>query len=275
MPDQQGSHYQEANPQITVETFHNPDVIEQRFYEVFPKDKLGLAMGILSRFKPESSLIFCNTKDACRRVGTQLNDFGFHALTLHGDLEQKERTEILIRFTNGSSRILVATDVAARGLDIDSLGAVINFDLPFETETYVHRIGRTGRAGKEGLAFSLVHPKEKFRLDFINDHLESDYSVEASEPELIRSDFDMGSEMQPEMVTLSVNGGRKNKISAGDLLGALTSKGGIDSGDVGRIDRLDAVTFVAVKRSSQYPAVRVLENGLIKGRRFKVMIRDA
>ena len=260
------------NPvEITVEAFHNPDVIEQRFYEVLPKDKLGFVMGILSRFKPESLLIFCNTKDSCRRVGVQLNDFGLHALTLHGDLEQKERTEVLIRFANGSSRILVATDVAARGLDIDSLGAVINFDLPFETETYVHRIGRTGRAGKEGLAFSLVHPKEKFRLDFINDYLESDLSVEAPEPEFIRSDF----EMQPEMVTLSVNGGRKNKISAGDLLGALTSKDGINGSDVGRIDRLDTVTFVAVKRSSQYLAVKVLENGLIKGRRFKVMICDS
>lgn len=259
------------NPiEITVEAFHNPDVIEQRFYEVLPKDKLGLVMGILSRFKPESLLIFCNTKDSCRRVGGQLNDFGLHALTLHGDLEQKERTEVLIRFANGSSRILVATDVAARGLDIDSLGAVINFDLPFETETYVHRIGRTGRAGKEGQAFSLMRLKEKFRLDSINEHLNSDYSAEVPEPELIRSDI----EMQPEMVTLSVNGGRKNKISAGDLLGALTSKGGIDGGDVGRIDRLDTVTFVAVKRNSQYPAVRVLENGLIKGRRFKVMIRD-
>lgn len=259
------------NPiEITVEAFHNPDVIEQRFYEVLPKDKLGLVMGILSRFKPESLLIFCNTKDSCRRVGGQLNDFGLHALTLHGNLEQKERTEVLIRFANGSSRILVATDVAARGLDIDSLGAVINFDLPFETETYVHRIGRTGRAGKEGQAFSLMRLKEKFRLDSINEHLNSDYSAEVPEPELIRSDI----EMQPEMVTLSVNGGRKNKISAGDLLGALTSKGGIDGGDVGRIDRLDTVTFVAVKRNSQYPAVRVLENGLIKGRRFKVMIRD-
>ncbi|MCK5250884.1 MAG: DbpA RNA binding domain-containing protein, partial [Spirochaetaceae bacterium] len=186
---------------------------------------------------------------------------------------------VLIRFANGSSGILVATDVAARGLDIDSLGAVINFDLPFETETYVHRIGRTGRAGKEGLAFSLIRPKEKFRLELINDHLKSDYIAVVPGPEFIRSDINKGSELQsemrPEMITLSINGGRKNKISAGDLLGALTVKDGIDGEDVGRIDRLDTVTFVAVKRSSKNRAVKVLENGTIKGRRFKVMIRDS
>lgn len=268
------------NPmEITLEAFHNPDVIEQRFYEVSSGDKIAAVLGIMKGFKPESSLIFCNTKDSCRQVGSRLNGFGLHALTLHGDLEQKERTEVLIRFANGSSGILVATDVAARGLDIDSLGAVINFDLPFETETYVHRIGRTGRAGKEGLAFSLIRPKEKFRLELINDHLKSDYIAVVPGPEFIRSDINKGSELQsemrPEMITLSINGGRKNKISAGDLLGALTVKDGIDGEDVGRIDRLDTVTFVAVKRSSKNRAVKVLENGTIKGRRFKVMIRDS
>ncbi len=268
------------NPmEITLEAFHNPDVIEQRFYEVSSGDKIAAVLGIMKGFKPESSLIFCNTKDSCRQVGSRLNGFGLHALTLHGDLEQNERTEVLIRFANGSSGILVATDVAARGLDIDSLGAVINFDLPFETETYVHRIGRTGRAGKEGLAFSLIRPKEKFRLELINDHLKSDYIAVVPGPEFIRSDINKGSELQsemrPEMITLSINGGRKNKISAGDLLGALTVKDGIDGEDVGRIDRLDTVTFVAVKRSSKNRAVKVLENGTIKGRRFKVMIRDS
>jgi ATP-independent RNA helicase DbpA len=189
---------------------------------------------------------------------------------LHGDLDQGERTKVLIRFANRSSRVLVATDVASRGLDIDSLGAVINYDLPFETETYVHRIGRTGRAGREGQAFSLVLPKESFRLDAINEHLSSSYAGEIPDPELSLADF----EMDPEMITLSINGGRKNKISAGDLLGALTSEGGIDGTDVGKIDRLDTITFVAVKRSSKNRAIKVLEGGSIKGRRFKVSVHD-
>jgi ATP-independent RNA helicase DbpA len=256
--------------EITVESFHNPDVIEQHFIEVSSRDKIGITIGILGRYNPESTVIFCNTKDVCRQVGEQLKNAGTHSLALHGDLDQGERTKVLIRFANRSSRVLVATDVASRGLDIDSLGAVINYDLPFETETYVHRIGRTGRAGREGQAFSLVLPKESFRLDAINEHLSSSYAGEIPDPELSLADF----EMDPEMITLSINGGRKNKISAGDLLGALTSEGGIDGTDVGKIDRLDTITFVAVKRSSKNRAIKVLEGGSIKGRRFKVSVHD-
>jgi len=262
------------NPrEVTVEVLHHPEVIEQRFIEVLPDEKIHAVSGILGNLKPDSVLIFCNTKDSCQKTEEQLNKLGYHCLALHGDLDQSERTEVLIRFSNGSSRILVATDVAARGLDIDSIGVVINFDMPFESEIYVHRIGRTGRAGKEGSAFSLIRPREMFRLDSINEFLESDYSAE--KPEFSSDSVDTtAAGMQPEMVTLSINGGRKNKISAGDLLGALTSSGGIDGKDVGKIDRLDTVTFAAVKRSVKVRAVRVLENGKIKGRGYKVMIRD-
>ncbi len=256
--------------EITVESLHHPEVIIQRFYEVLPGEKTGAVTGIMNSLKPESVLIFCNTKESCRKTGIELNRLGYHCLTLHGDLEQGERTEVLVRFSNGSSRILVATDVAARGLDIDSIGMVINFDMPFESETYVHRIGRTGRAGKDGLACSLIRPREMFRLESINEFLKSDYAAEKPD---FHSESD-GSDMQPEMATLSINGGRKNKISAGDLLGALTSPGGIAGSDVGKIDRLDTVTFVAVRRSVKTRAAGVLEKGKIKGRRYKVMIRD-
>jgi len=267
-----GKTYMDNPREITVEILHEPEVIEQSFFEVLPGEKIETIAGILNQFKPESVLIFCNTKDSCRKTCVQLNSLGFPSLSLHGDLEQGERTEVLIRFSNGSSRILVATDVAARGLDIDSIGAVINFDMPFESETYVHRIGRTGRAGKGGLAFSLIRPKERFRMDGINEHLGSHYSP--VKPEFSESLQEDTSYMHSDMVTLSINGGRKNKISAGDLLGALTSEGGIDGGDVGRIDRLDTVTFVALRKRSLSRALRVLEKGTIKGRRFKVMIRD-
>lgn len=256
--------------EITVESFHNPEVIDQHFLEVPYQDKTKACVGILGRYNPESTIVFCNTKDVCRKVGEQLNAAGLHSLALHGDLDQGERTRILIRFSNRSSRVLVATDVASRGIDIDSLGAVINYDLPFETETYVHRIGRTGRAGKEGVAFSLMTPKELFRLKAINEHLKSSFEAELPDPELKMSSF----EMEPEMITLSINGGRKNKVSPGDLLGALTSEGGVDGSDVGKIDRLDTITYVAVKRSAADRAIRILENGSIKGRRYKVLIHD-
>ncbi len=168
------------NPvEITVETQHDSAVIDQHFYKTAKSQRIKTLISILKKFRPESTLIFCNTKDDCRRVKSELNKAGFHSLALHGDLEQKERTEVLIRFSNGSSRILVATDVAARGLDINDLGAVINYNLPFENEIYVHRIGRTGRAGKEGLAFSLMTEAEDFRLNDINKFTNSDFSTES------------------------------------------------------------------------------------------------
>jgi len=256
--------------EIAVETEHDPMVITQRFYEVPTQKKSSAVIALLAGYCPESAIIFCNTKDVCRRLGNELNEAGFHSLALHGDLEQKERTEVLIRFSNRSSRILVATDVAARGLDIDDLSAVINYDMPFETENYVHRIGRTGRAGRDGLAFSLLKPGEGYRLNLINEFTQGEFSVEPLKFEY-KSD---NSALEPTMVTISINGGRKNKISAGDLLGALTSEEGIPGSDVGKIDRLDNITFVAVKRKSAAAALRVLEHGLIKGRVFKVMIHD-
>jgi ATP-independent RNA helicase DbpA len=259
------------NPkEITVDTEHTTGLISQYFYQLKTVDKISTMMSLLAEHKPENTIIFCNTKDTCRKVGKELTDKGLHSLALHGDLEQKERTEVLIRFSNGSSNILVATDVAARGLDISNLGAVINYDLPFDPETYVHRIGRTGRAGSEGLAFSLVLPGEAQRMDQINSFMNRDFELEKKSP---------GSDpvfvnLEPAMVTLSINGGRKNKISAGDILGALTAEGGISGDDVGKIDRLDYLTFVAVKRSTAEKALKILEKKQVKGRSFKAIIND-
>lgn len=259
------------NPvEITVESQHSSQVIVQYFYKVPQQNKSKAMMSLLVKHTPESILIFCNTKDACRMVSSELNKAGFHCLALHGDLEQRERTEVLVRFSNGSSKVLVATDVAARGLDIDNLEMVVNYDMPFETETYVHRIGRTGRAGKEGLVLSLMKPNEDFRLDEINQFTNNSFTSEK---------IDLGGEielpnLEPVMITLSINGGRKNKISPGDILGALTAPDGISGKDVGRIDRQDNLTFVAVKRNVSEHAFSLLEKGLIKGRRFKAMIND-
>lgn len=256
------------NPEeILVDTQHDSTVIKHNFYTVPPAKKGSVALYLLAKYRPESTIIFCNTKDACRRVAKELDMSGLHCLSLHGDLEQKERTEVLIRFTNGSSRVLVATDVAARGLDIEDLGAVINYDLPFETETYVHRIGRTGRAGKEGLAFSLMEPGEEFRLDKINEFMKRQFSANLFNFNNIID----SPNMEPYMVTLSINGGRKNKISAGDILGALTKDGNLSGNDVGKIDRLDNLTFVAIKRDLANHALKILQKGLIKGRRFLAM----
>ncbi|MBU1241166.1 ATP-dependent RNA helicase DbpA [Myxococcota bacterium] len=260
------------NPRsVSVDEHHDASVIEQHFHEVHPQDKGRALMALLSLHRPESSLIFCNTKEGCRTLGEELMGAGFHALVIHGDLEQKERTEVLIRFSNGSSRVLVATDVAARGLDISDLSAVFNYDLPLETETYVHRIGRTGRAGRTGLAISLMKPVEKHRLTLINEFLSGNYRLEP----VSYSGVKETQWFEPPMVTLSINGGRRNKISAGDLLGALTARGGIEGSQVGRIDRQDYITFVAVKREVLPQARKILAQGRIKGNRFKVMVHEA
>jgi ATP-independent RNA helicase DbpA len=244
--------------EVTVESQHSSEIIIQHFYK------------INAQMKNKAVLIFCNTKDACRRVSSDLKNSGIHCLELHGDLEQRERTEVLVRFSNGSTRILVATDVAARGLDIENLEMIINYDLPFETETYIHRIGRTGRAGKEGLAFSFVKANEDFRLNEINEFTNNSFN---SKDLNLDKKIEI-SNLEPSFITLSINGGRKNKISPGDVLGALTIQDGISGKDVGRIDRQDNLTFVAVKRNVSERAFSLLENGKIKGRKFKAMIND-
>lgn len=260
-----------TNPvEVTVESHHDESVIAQHIYEVDEREKTDATIEILAQYQPESTIIFCNTKDQCRRVRKALDRAGLHSIELHGDLEQKDRTVALVRFSNGSSKVLVATDVAARGLDIDDLAAVINFDLPFEPETYVHRIGRTGRAGREGLAFSLMQPGEEFRIEKINSHTKSNLQPEDG-------NFTYGTnhpELEPPMVTLSVNGGRKNKISAGDILGALTKKGGMNGSDIGKIDRMDYLTFIAVKREVAKQALKIMQSQPIKGRRFLAMLND-
>ncbi len=260
-----------TNPvEITVETQHNQTVIKQLFYKIPSQKKVSAVLALLCRHRPQSTIIFCNTKDACRKVMKELNSSKLHSLALHGDLEQKERDVALIRFANGSTRVLVATDVAARGIDINDLGAIINYDLPFEKEIYVHRIGRTGRAGREGLALSLMEPGEDFRIDEINVFCNTDFKT-------LEPDFEYSIEtpnLEPEMVTLSINGGRKSKISAGDILGTLTAKDGINGSDVGKIDRMDYLTFIAIKRKSAKRALNILETGIIKGKRYLAMLND-
>ncbi|MFD1733678.1 ATP-dependent RNA helicase DbpA [Deinococcus malanensis] len=150
------------NPaEVIVESQHAGDQIEQRFYEVgFDERDAGVGR-LLRHFRPVSALVFCNTKAHCRELAGELRAQGFSALALHGDLEQRERDEILVLFANRSCSVLVATDVAARGLDIANLAAVIIADVSRDAEVHVHRVGRTGRAGESGLALTLCAPNEK------------------------------------------------------------------------------------------------------------------
>ncbi|BCS96678.1 ATP-dependent RNA helicase [Desulfoluna limicola] len=256
--------FQKNAQRVVVDVEHEENVIRQEFFESDWDAKSEVVASILATHKPESTLVFCNTKLHCKALASFLRKKGLSALAIHGDIEQKERTEVLVRFSNGSSPILVATDVAARGLDISGLSAVINYDLPFEPEVYVHRIGRTGRAGKDGLAFSLMTPKERFRLEDVNEMMGT--SFELSDVTALAPSTDAA--LEPPMVTLSINGGRKSKLRPGDILGALTKDAGLPGSAVGKINCFDFYSYVAIERSMADKAEKALSTKKIKGKQF-------
>ncbi|MEH6576039.1 MAG: ATP-dependent RNA helicase DbpA [Amphritea sp.] len=260
---------QNAPVEVSVESIHSSDQIKQTFYSLGKTDKPDALSQLLAHHRPESTVVFCNTKVQCQEVSDHLNNQGYFAVALHGDLEQRERDQVLVQFSNRSCSILIATDVAARGLDIDSLEAVVNYDLPRDPDIYVHRIGRTGRAGKEGLAFSLCRDSEQYKLDNISEYLNMPLSCDR-----LGSLNNIGFEApaKPTMRTLCIGGGRKDKVRPGDILGALTGESGIPGSAVGKIDIFDYVAYVAVERNIARQAHGRLSDGKIKGRRFKIRI---
>ena len=200
---------------IRVEATHHNKKIKQVFYEVTKGERTRVLVALLQHYQPESSLVFCNRKQQAQELSDSLWQQGFHALALHGDLEQFERDQVLVQFANKSSSILIATDVAARGLDIKDLTAVINYELSPDPEVHIHRIGRTGRAGNTGLALSLFMASEQFRVDAIAKYEDNAVKPESTARLKTRENF----RLSPPMVTLCINGGRKDKLRAGDILG--------------------------------------------------------
>jgi ATP-independent RNA helicase DbpA len=251
---------------VTIDSSHHDSVIEQRFYQIQKSQRINALGYLLAFHRPESTVVFCNTKRECQDIESALNNSGFSVQALHGDLDQKHRDQVLVRFANNSCSILVATDVAARGLDIKELQAVINYDLPWDPEIYVHRIGRTGRAGKKGLAFSLCAEQELNRVVAIEEY----QSIPAKWDEIAPFEMAYEQRFEPPMVTLWIDGGRKDKVRPGDILGALTGATGIEGSDVGKIDVFDAHAYVAIKKNSVDKALVCLKNGKIKGRNFMV-----
>ncbi len=257
---------QKTPGRISVEATHTKSKIEQVFYEVTGAGKRVTALvALLGHYNPASCVIFCNTKQQCQEIADTLQVKGFSVLALHGDLEQRDRDQVLVRFSNKSCSILVATDVAARGLDIKDLEAVINFELSQDPEVHIHRIGRTGRAGKSGLALSLYIAAESYRVNAIEDYQKSPISFSAIDSLQVNHKLDN----RPPMVTLCIDGGRKGKVRPGDILGALTSESGIAGDQVGKIDIFDRQAYVAIERSMADKALEQLSTGKIKGRYFK------
>jgi len=247
---------------VTVESEHKPNVIEQLFYEVKKHERNTSLLALFEHYQPQSTVVFCHTKKQCDEVASFLREHRIEALAIHGDLDQRDRDQVLVRFANNSCSVLVATDVAARGLDIKSLQAVINYELPRDPEVYVHRIGRTGRAGESGVALSLFTPAEQVRINQIEQYQKKPCVCDV--PESL--DRDPGFSLESEMITIQIDAGRKNKIRPGDILGALTGDAGLSGSQIGKIDIFDMSSYVAVERTALRQAMNYLAQGKIKGR---------
>ena len=250
---------------------HQGSKIRQRFYEVAEEQRLPTVGLLLNHYRPVSTLAFCNTKQQCRDLLAVLRSQGFHALALHGDMEQRERDQVLVQFANRSCSVLVATDVAARGLDISQLEAVINVDITPDPEVHTHRIGRTGRVDQEGWAFSLASAKQLRRVAAIEKA--QGRAVEWHSLAELQADGDLPVKpLVPAMLTLQILGGRKEKIRAGDVLGALTGEAGFTKAQVGKINVTESSTYVAVERGIARAALKKLSDGTVKGKRVKVFL---
>lgn len=249
---------------VTVPSDEDETLIEQTFFEVAAEAKLPALESLLLQYRPESAVVFCNTRHEVRAVAEELSRRGFSVLALHGDLDQREREEMLVRFANRSCTILVASDVAARGLDIADLAMVINFDIASDADTHLHRIGRTGRAGRRGVALSLCSPREITRANVIEDRLGK---------KLGWGKLPSPSNAEPwsaPFVTLAIDAGRQDKLRPGDLLGALTGDAGLPGTAVGKIDVFPTRTYVAIDRAAHVRAIQRLRAGKIKGRTFRI-----
>jgi len=243
--------------------------IEQQFFEVDGSRRFDALLRLLSTHRPESTLIFCNMRRDTQDLADSLAQRGFSALALHGDLEQRDRDEVLMRFANRSCAILVATDVAARGLDIEDLPAVVNWEISTDPDVHVHRIGRTGRAGRKGQAWSLVAAAEMPRIAAIESRIGEKIGWSN-----LPSMSDAGKPITATMSTLCIDGGRQEKVRPGDILGALTGDAGIAGEAVGKIGIFATRSYVAIRRDQASTALKRLREGKIKGRKFRVRAID-
>ena len=257
------------NPkQVSVEAGEAKPDINAHFYKTTVNEKKRDLLSLLLHHQADSAIIFCNMKVTCDEVSEYLNDMGLYALALHGDLEQRERTEVLALFSNGSASILVATDVAARGLDIKDLDLVINYDVPTQSEVYVHRIGRTGRAGKSGIAETLYTAREASKIEEIEGEIGEGVNYGYLD-KLKHNDL-----YTPKYTTLKIDGGKKDKLRPGDIVGAITSSKQIKGDEIGNINVTAMRSYVAVERDKADIAFKLIRDGKMKNRKFRVHLLD-
>lgn len=265
--------YQE-NIQLLAKDFLKADAsfiqleeVERKINQVFYKiqnNKDICIKDLIKKYEAKSTLIFVNRKDKCEELADFLYEDGMDVLTLHSNLEQKERNEVLTLFSNKSYPILIASDVAARGIDIDDIDLIINYDMALNKKTHQHRIGRTARAGKQGTAVSLYSSYDEEMLDELKE--EFDNLVFENIDSLESNDYVIDSEFR----TIFINGGKKHKIRAGDILGALCAGLNMDKSNIGDITIFDFCSYVAIKKEFLKEALKGLEKGKIKNKKFRV-----
>lgn len=254
-----------------IEAVELPTGLRQHHLPCERGTELAALGAVLGHFEHESALVFCNFKATVTTLVADLARAGLSVDRIDGDLDQFERDEVLVRFRGGSLRVLVATDVAGRGLDIEGLDLVVNFELPQQPETYVHRIGRTGRAERQGLAVSLSRPGGDRKLQAIE---ELTHIPIARLDLAVPRGLDRSLARPAAMGTIRIAGGRRDKLRPGDVLGALTGDCGLQGADVGRIDVHEQVAYVAVRRELAHAAAERLDAGRIKTRRFRATFLD-
>ncbi len=245
---------------IKTDTEQSTDKIETYYTEVSPEKKFDMLSRVITHYKPDTLLVFCNTKADVIEISNNLSEDGHDIVALHGDLDQNERNEAVIAFTNGTTPLMVATDVASRGLDIEGISLVVNYDLPFDQEVYTHRIGRTGRAQAEGIAVSF-YTSGSHKTSYIkNIATHTTYPhVDKENHFLLQSHFD----------TLCIHGGKKSKLRAGDILGTLCKEIGIAPTEIGKITITEQRSYIALSRTVSHKVNNALKKVKIKKKKYK------
>lgn len=249
---------------IEVDTIHQDHAIDELAFEVAYSNKNDALLSILKSYKPQKAIIFCNTKAQTIELSDFLYDKGFSTSDLQGDLDQRERNETLLKFANGSTRVLVATDVASRGLDVKDISLVINYDVPHKPDIYTHRIGRTARAGSDGIAITLLTHRDKEKIQ--------EFSTDIKYLPLSKLKVDKRYKMEASFTTISIDGGKKSKLRPGDILGTLIKEIGIPVEHIGKIDIFEFYAYVAIDNKSASKAIEGLKRSKIKKRKFRSWI---
>ncbi|QDF74179.1 MULTISPECIES: ATP-dependent RNA helicase DbpA [Shewanella] len=251
---------------VKVEAQHDSESIKQHFYECSNNnDRMKALQLLLLAHRPESAVVFCNTKRETKDVAAKLINAGFSVVSLHGDLEQRDRDQMLLKFANKSANIMVATDVAARGLDIDALDMVVNYHVAYDTEVHIHRIGRTGRAGSKGAAYTFFNHEDGYKITLLADLIGREIDGEELPDESLLNTLPP----QPRMVTIQIDGGKKQKVRPGDILGCLTGDNGIEGSEVGKIKITEFRSYVAVDRKVLRKALNKIVKGKLKGKSYR------